>query len=62
MNTFVLILAFVGGLAIIIGLVCGLVHLHELFERVETLECNDNVRREDIIDIRSQIMHLKEDR
>lgn len=61
MNTFVLILAFVGGLAIIIGLVYGLVHLHDLFERVETLECNDNVRREDIIDIRSQIIHLKED-
>lgn len=62
MNTFVLILAFVGGLASIIGLACGLVHLHDLFERVERLECNDDVRREDIIDIRSQIIHLKENR
>lgn len=61
MNIFVQILAYVGGLAIIIGLTCGLVHLHDLFERVETLEVNGNVRRDDIIDIRSQIKHLKED-
>ena len=53
-------LAFIGGLTVIIGIVCGIVHLHELFNRVERLECNDEVRRGDILDIKSQLIRIEE--
>lgn len=59
MEAIIIFLASVGGLAIIVGIICGIINLHDLFERVERLENNDDVRRNDIIDIRSQLVNIK---
>ena len=61
METVVRVLAYIGGLVVVIGIACGLVNLHDLFERVDALEVNDDVRRNDIIDVKSQLMRMKED-
>lgn len=53
------VLASIGGLTVIIGIACGIVHLHELFERVEQLECHDEVRRGDILYIKSQLIRIE---
>ena len=61
MEVVIQVLACVGGLVVVLGIIALMVNLHDLFERVDRLEVNDNVRRDDIIDIRSQIMRIKED-
>ena len=51
------VLAFVG-IFIVVVLTCWIPYLQDLFERVKSLEVNDDVRRDDIIDLKSQIMHI----
>lgn len=60
MEVVVQMLACVGGLVIFYGIIVLLVNLHDLFERVDALEVNDNIRRNDIIYVQSQIMRMKE--
>lgn len=62
MEIVVSILAYVGGAAIALGIVALSVNLHDLFERVDALEANDNVRRNDIIEIKGQITRMKNDK
>lgn len=54
MEIIVTILAYVGGLAIVLGITTLAVNLHDLFERVDSLEAND------IIEIRKQIARMTE--
>ncbi len=60
MEIIVTILAYVGGLAIALGITSLASNLHDLFRRVDTLEANDRVRRDDIIEIKKQISRMIE--
>ena len=60
MKLLISILIYIGGLTVVISIAWWLVHLHDLFKRVEVLEINDDIRRNDIIDVKSQIMRMKE--
>ena len=54
------ILASIGGLALALGIAALAINLYFLFERVSTLEVNDNDRKNDIIEIRKQIARMTE--
>ena len=60
MEIIVTILAYMGGLAIALGITALASNLHDLFKRVSTLESNDKVNRNDIIEIRKQIARMTE--